>query len=48
MQRPQLRNYRDNKVQRVDLDILARLYYVLECDITDLVSYEIDENESLD
>ena len=40
MQRSQLRNYRDNKIQRIDIDILKRLLYVLDCnDITDLVEY---------
>jgi len=39
MQRSQIRNYRDNKVQRVDLDILKRLCYVLECELTDLIEY---------
>lgn len=39
MQRTQLRNYRDNKVQRLDVDILKRLCYVLECDLTDLIEY---------
>ena len=39
MQRTQLRNYRDNKVQRLDIDILLRLCYVLECDLTDLIEY---------
>lgn len=39
MQRTQLRNYRDNKVQRLDIDILKRLCYVLECDLTDLIEY---------
>lgn len=39
MQRTQLRNYRDNKVQRLDIDILQRLCYVLECDLHDLVEY---------
>ena len=37
MQRTQLRNYRDNKVQRLDIDILLRLCYVLECDLTYLI-----------
>lgn len=27
MQRTQLRNYRDNKIQRLDIDILKRLCY---------------------
>lgn len=39
MQRTQLRNYRDNKVQRLDIDILKRLCYVLDCDLTDLIEY---------
>ena len=39
MQRTQLRNYRDNKVQPLDIDILLRLCYVLECDLTDLIEY---------
>lgn len=39
MQRTQLRNYRDNKIQRLDIDILKRLCYVLECDLNDLIQY---------
>lgn len=39
MQRTQLKNYRDNKVQRIDLSVLARLCYALDCDITDLIEY---------
>ena len=39
MQRTQLRNYRDNKVQRLDIDILKRLCYVLECDLNELIEY---------
>ncbi len=39
MQRTQLRNYRDNKIQRLDIDILKRLCYVLECDLSDLIEY---------
>lgn len=45
MQRTQLRNYRDNKVQRLDIDILKRLCYVLECDLTDLIEYIPPQNE---
>ena len=44
MQRTQLRNYRDNKIQRLDIDILKRLCYVLECDLHDLIEY-IPPNE---
>ena len=39
MQRTQLRNYRDNKIQRLDIDILKRLCYVLECDLNELIEY---------
>ena len=48
MQRTQLRNYRDNKIQRLDIDILKRLCYVLECDLHDLVEYIPKENASED
>ncbi|MCI9105593.1 MAG: helix-turn-helix transcriptional regulator, partial [Lachnospiraceae bacterium] len=39
MQRTQLRNYRDSKIQRLDIDILKRLCYVLVCNLTDLIEY---------
>lgn len=39
MQRTQLRMYRDNKIQRLDIDILKRLCYVLDCDLHDLIEY---------
>lgn len=39
MQRTQLRNYRDNRIQRLDIDILKRLCYVLECDLHELIEY---------
>lgn len=39
MQRTQLRNYRDNKIQRLDIDILKRLCYVLECNLHELIEY---------
>ena len=35
----QLRNYRDNKIQRLDIDILLRLCYVLDCDLYELIEY---------
>ena len=40
MQRTQLKAYMKNEVQRVALAILARLCYVLDCDITDLLEYQ--------
>lgn len=39
MQRTQLKAYRDNDVQRVDLAVLARLCYALDCDLGDLLEY---------
>lgn len=39
MQRTQLRNYRDNKVQRLDINILKRLCFVLDCHLYDLIEY---------
>lgn len=39
LQRTQLKAYMHNDMQRVDLTILARLCYVLECDICDLLVY---------
>ena len=39
MQRTQLRNYRDNKIQRLDIDILLRLCSVLDCDLYELIEY---------
>ncbi len=39
MQREQLRKYRNNNVKRLDIDILKRLCYVLDCDLSDLVEY---------
>ncbi len=39
MQRTQLKSYRDNKVARVDLAVLARLCYALDCDISELMEY---------
>ena len=43
MQRTQLKAYMNNDVQRVDLAILARLCYVLECDLSDLLQYKRKE-----
>lgn len=39
MQRTQLKAYRDNKVARVDLAVLARLCYALDCKLDDLIEY---------
>ena len=42
MQRTQLKTYMHNDIQRVDLAILARLCYALDCDICDLIEYKKD------
>lgn len=39
MQRTQLKAYINEDMQRVDLSVLARLCYALECDLTDLIEY---------
>lgn len=39
MQRGQLRKYRNNTLQRLDIDILTRLCYVLDCNLSDLLEY---------
>lgn len=46
MQRTQLRNYRDNNIQRLDIDILKRLCYCLDCDLHDLLEYIPPKNET--
>lgn len=39
MQRTQLKAYMRNEVQRLDIAVLSRLCYVLECSLNDLVEY---------
>lgn len=39
MQRTQLKSYMKGNVQRVDLSVLSRLCYALECDLHDLIEY---------
>ena len=34
------RYYKGEGVERVDLDVLAKLCYVLDCEISDLLEYE--------
>lgn len=42
LQRTQLQNYCNNKVARVDLDVLARICGYLNCEISDILKYEKD------
>ena len=39
MQRTQLNNYCNNKITRLDTDVLARLCSVLECEISDILEF---------
>lgn len=39
MQRTQLKAYMCEDVQRVDLSVLSRLCYALECNLSDLIEY---------
>ena len=42
MQRTQLKAYLNNEFQRVDLAVMARLCYVLDCKLSDLIEYVKD------
>lgn len=39
MQRTQLKAYMKEDVQRIDLAVLSRLCYALECSLDDLIEY---------
>ena len=39
MQRTQLKHDYDGSIQRVDLAVLSRLCYALNCDLNDLLEY---------
>ena len=42
VQRTQLQNSCNNKVARVDLDVLARICDYLDCELSDIMRYEKD------
>ena len=44
MQRTQLKKYKDNDLQRLDIAVLSRLCYALDCDLNDLLEYIPPEN----
>ena len=46
MQRTQLKAYIKNDVQRLDISVLARLCYALECSLDDLIEYIPAENNA--
>ena len=39
MQRSQINHYCKNDITRLDIDVLARICTVLECDISDLLEF---------
>lgn len=39
MQRTQLKHYYDNTIQRLDIAVLSRLCYALNCSLNDLLEY---------
>lgn len=40
----QLNNYCNNKVERIDLPVIARLCSFLDCSVGDILQYVNDEN----
>lgn len=44
MQHTQLKKYKDNDIQRLDIAVLSRLCYALDCDLNDLLEYIPPEN----
>ena len=47
LQRTQLNNYCNNAVTRLDIDVLARLCTVLECEIGDLLEFVPPQDDEL-
>lgn len=45
MQRTQINNFCSNKITRLDIDVLARICAVFNCQISDLLEYIPPENE---
>ena len=39
MQRSQINNYCNNEITRLDIEVLARICTVLECEISDLLEF---------
>ncbi len=39
-----INRYYNNKVTRVDLDVISRFCYVLKCEVNDILKYEENKN----
>lgn len=46
LQRTQLNSYCKNNIKRPDFDVLARICYALNCDLSDIVRYVKPQVES--
>lgn len=46
MQRTQLNNYCNNTITRLDIDVLARLCTILNCEIGDLLEFVPPQNNA--
>lgn len=45
LQRTQLNAYCNNKVKRIDFEVLSRICYVLECDLGEVLKYREPEKK---
>ena len=45
MQRTQLNNYCHQKIHRLDISIISRICYTLDCDIKDILKYCPPKND---
>jgi len=45
MQRTQINNYCNNNITRLDIDVLARICTVLDCEIGDLLEFVPSNNK---
>jgi len=45
MQRSQINNYCNNRITRLDIDVLARICTVLNCSISDLLEFVLPQNK---
>ncbi len=46
MQRSQINNYCNNRITRLDIDVLARICTVLNCSISDLLEFVPRQDKS--